>query len=92
SCFMTCYFCTCKIYSLKHGPFCCLFYRGKARDGIPQGGDCIALEPIDNMYKGKAAESSRDRITQAGDISKSNAAGQAGFEFQEDASRKLDKQ
>ncbi|XBI82987.1 hypothetical protein VPH35_091562 [Triticum aestivum] len=48
--------------------------RGKARDGIPQGGDCIALEPIDNMYKGKAAESSRDRITQAGDISKSNAA------------------
>lgn len=65
-------------------------YRGKARD--PQGGDCIALKPIDNRYKGKTAESSRDRITQAGDICKSNAADSGGFEFQEDASRKLDKQ
>ncbi|KAM3259252.1 hypothetical protein ACQJBY_050809 [Aegilops geniculata] len=48
--------------------------RGKATDGIPQGGGRIALKPIDNRYRGKAAESSTDRITQAGGIYKSNAA------------------
>uniref|UniRef100_A0A8I6YB35 DUF1618 domain-containing protein n=1 Tax=Hordeum vulgare subsp. vulgare TaxID=112509 RepID=A0A8I6YB35_HORVV len=48
--------------------------RWKTIDGTPQRGYYIALEPIDNRCKGKAAESSRDRITQAGDVSESNAA------------------
>ncbi|XP_044950428.1 uncharacterized protein LOC123400088 isoform X2 [Hordeum vulgare subsp. vulgare] len=59
--------------------------RGKARDGIPQGGSRIALKPIDNMYKGKAAESSTDRITKAGGIYKSNADTQAGAIYKSNA-------